>query len=58
MMNLFVPLSWTGSDGAIQTAEVRVAACCSEKPEVLDGQETKAVFVCVRRMVSNGAPGV
>jgi hypothetical protein len=58
MMNLFVPLSEVFSAGAFQLAVFRSAFCCKENPVEGVGQETTTVFVCVKRMVSNGASGV
>ena len=57
-MNLFVPLSVMFSAGAFQTEVFRFEFCCKENPLEGDGQETGTVLVCVRQIVSNGAPGV
>ena len=58
MMSLFVPLSVTVSHGAAQLEVFKFPFCCNAKPVEGDGQETITIFVCVRRIVSNGAPGV
>lgn len=58
MMNLFAPLSVMVSCGAFQIEALRSEFCCKENPVEGDGQDTTTVLVCVKRMVSSGAPGV
>ena len=58
MMNLFVPLSVTASDGVVQLAVFRSVFCCNPKFVEGNGQETITVFVLVSEIVSDGAPGV
>ena len=58
MMNVFVPLSVMFSDDAPQLGAFTLEACCKVNPLEGDGQETTTVFVCVRRIVNAGAPGV
>src|SRR6185295_16649871 len=58
MMSFVVPLSATVSEGDAQFAVARFVFCCRSNPVEGEGQETTTVFVVVRVMVSNGAPGV
>ena len=58
MINLFVPSSLMGSEGAAQLGVVRLAFCWRTKPADGDGHETIALLVLVNVMLSIGAPGV
>ena len=43
---------------ALQFGVIRLELCCKEKPVEGDGQEMTTVFVAVKRIASNGAPGI
>lgn len=47
MMNLFVPLSLTVSEAAIQLVTLGFAFCCNVKPVEDDIHETTVVLVAV-----------
>ena len=59
MSVLVVPLSWIVAVMLLQFTELTLLVfCCNTKPVESEGQKTATVFVAVRAMESNGAPGV
>ncbi len=58
MIKLFVLSLLIVSDGETQLVVFKSVFCCKRQPEEDQGQEITAELVVVRKMFSNGAPGV
>ena len=59
MMYLIVPLSVGVVSTLLQfTVPTPFVFCCKLNPVEGDGQETRAVFVAVSKMLNKGEPGV